>query len=289
MLCNVRYSMVRAMVIMISSKPTLETLPPGPSDRTVPATVRNAGPKAVESYLRFFGQFKSRPASVASRYRSAARRFFAWCEECGLPLDALRPEHAARFLDVAASEWQPSTLYQYVKAIRHLFRELAADGVLVPSPFRDVAIPVPRPRPPARSLSVPVVRPEKRGTLADLKEFLLELDHITEGSSSYRPGLVAMYPVVIGGMDVREIAADTGIPLDEVEAYAGRLRENRIWREDGRLSVTFEPGDDDIATFVVEMVLIVGCAAGIFQRFPPEKQTAEASGAMGGADAEAGA
>src|SRR5262249_30534233 len=36
-------------------------------------------------------------------------------------------------------------------------------------------------------------------------------------------------PVVVGGMDLREIAAATGIPLGEVETSAGRLRGNGIY------------------------------------------------------------
>jgi hypothetical protein len=97
-----------------------------------------------------------------------------------------------------------------------------------------------------------------------LKGFSQDLDGIEEGSRSFRPGLVAMYPIVIGSMDTKEIASVTGIPLAEVEIYAGRLRENGIWTPDGKIVVDFEDPESEEA--VVNMVLIVGCAAGKFCR-----------------------
>jgi hypothetical protein len=223
----------------------------------VPAVVRAAGAKAVESFLCFFARAKSEHTGYVQR--TAANHFFRWCGASGLALEALRAGHVAGFFEAKREEWKPPTTKIYFRSLERLFAHLEADRIVERSPFAGA----PKPQGPK----------VQRQALAKLTEFLRELDGIGEGSESFRPGLVAMYPVVVGGMDVEEIAACVGLPVAEVEVYAGRLRANGIWTPEGKISVSFE--DPDSFEAVVELAMQIGCAEGRFERVDlPEAQAA---------------
>jgi hypothetical protein len=150
----------------------------------------------------------------------------------------------------------------YRTPLRRLFEALADQDVLRTNPARALPEAANLER---RQGDPAVASDEAPVTLTDLKAFLDDLDHIGDCSKYFRPGLVAMYPLVVGGMDTEQIAAFTGIPPAEVEEYAGRLRENGIWTPDAKVVVDF---DDPASTeAIVNLVLIVGCAAGVFRRF----------------------
>jgi hypothetical protein len=177
-----------------------------------------------------------------------------------LALAEIRAGHVESFF--ADTPWKASTISFYFHSLKKLFGHLEVDRVVERSPFAEL----PTPRLPRKATSKALKR---------LKAFLLELDGYDESSDSYRPGLVAMYPVIVGGQDPLEIAEVTGIPLAEVQTYVQRLRENGIW--DGeRVVLSFDPDGADTteAMLVVEMVLIIGAAAGIFARVPSEGDAA---------------
>jgi hypothetical protein len=217
----------------------------------VPVAVRNAGPRAVESFLCFFARASSKYSGYV--YRTAANHFFCWCDETGLAMDTLKGGHVVSFFEAKRDKWKMSSAATYFQSLKLLFKHLEDDRIIERSPFAGLSAP---------RQHCPDLPPR---TLEALKGFLQDLDGIKEGSRSFRPGLVAMYPIIIGGMDPTEIASVTGISLAEVETYAGRLRENGIWTPDGKIAVDFEDPESDEA--VLNMVLIVGCAAGTFQRF----------------------
>ncbi|HEY7330680.1 MAG TPA: hypothetical protein VH592_23775 [Gemmataceae bacterium] len=221
----------------------------------VPAVIREAGPKAVESFLCFFARVRSE--RTGSVYRSAATHFFRWCGDRGLQLDALKGGHVAGFFEAKREEWRLSTERTYFRALHLLFEHLEADRIIERSPFVGMER---RQRPETES-------DEQR--LAKLKQFLRELDGYDEGLESYyRPGLVAMFPIFFGSMDEARIAAVTGIPVEEATIYIGRLRSNGIWTEDGKIAVDFEDPEKESDLAVVNMALIIGCAAGEFERVP---------------------
>jgi hypothetical protein len=217
--------------------------------KSIPAGIRDAGPNAVESYLRFLIGFE-----YPTRYilRAAGKHFFQWAEKAGIPIGALQPGDINAFFDNA--DWQFATKRTYFSYLKRLFVHLESDQIIERSPFADASAPK---------------KPTRR-SLEGLKQFLKELDGYTEESEYYRPGLVAMYPIIIGGMDTNEIANSTGIPVEEVETYANRLRENRIWLANGKIAVDFEDPEKEADEAVLNMVLIIGCAAGEFQRPPGE-------------------
>jgi Phage integrase, N-terminal SAM-like domain len=222
----------------------------------VPAVIREAGPKAVESFLCFFACAKSEQTGYV--YRSAANHFFRWCGDNGLQLDVLKAGHVAGFFEAKQDEWKTSTAKTYFRSLQLLFKHLEADRIMERSPFVGLELPK---RPETES-------DEQR--LAKLRQFLRELDGYDEGDAFFRPGLVAMFPVLFHSMDETKIASVTGIPLEEVETYTGRLRTNRIWREDGKITVDSE--DQTETEFALNMVLNIGCAAGVFERVPASEE-----------------
>jgi hypothetical protein len=249
------------MVLVVSEKSREQIVAREQATRSglelVPTLIRDSGQKAVESYLCFFAGLDSRHTGYV--FRAATKRFFLWADEARITLDSLRTGHVNDFFSNAT--WKPSTTQFYFRSLKRLFSHLEADRIIDRNPFIGAETP----------------KAEGKRSLRKLKEFLKELDGYVEGDDCYEPGLVAMYPLVIGGMDVKRIALHTGVDLADVETYAKRLRENGIWHEDGKIEATFDPDDVEIATFVVEMVLIIGCAAGVFRRtsddriFPAEE------------------
>ena len=209
----------------------------------VPPIIREAGTLAVESYLCFLASMKP---SMLGAVNAATRGFFRWTEDAGLALSEIRPGHVNEFF--ARSAWRNDTIIVYFLAIKRLFRHLEADRIVEESPFTGI-------RNPAGGRAWAKKR---------LCAFLRDLDFYDESDDYYRPGLVAMYPIVIGGQDVREIAGVTGLPLDEVEGYADRLRKNEIW-VNGKVRVEYDIENPDPVEFVVQMTLIIGCAAGDFE------------------------
>jgi hypothetical protein len=122
-------------------------------------------------------------------YRTAANHFFSWAEDAGLSLDSLKPGHVTQFFAAMGKGWKASTAGAYFRSLRLLFGHLEADRIIERSPFvSDVR--------PQRSASF-----DEKQALHDLKEFLLELDGYREGSKSYRPGLIAMFPIFFGHGD----------------------------------------------------------------------------------------
>jgi hypothetical protein len=215
-------------------------------DGGCPTTMAVAGAAARAVWSDFATGTGLAPGTIKN-YRNAARMFLAWLQSRDIALSQVTRETVEAYLNLR-------DLCSHEKMVRRtplrrLFRSLVAAGAI-----------------PFNPLDQSAEKPEGIGTLAELKAFLLELDYIGEKSDSFRPGLVAMYPVVVGGMDSHQIAAFTGIPLEEVELYTSRLRSNGIWTPDGKIVVDFDDPASDEA--IVNLVLIIGCAKGTFQRFP---------------------
>lgn len=95
---------VPAVMVMLTSNNGPDVAPERDATRgggePVPAVVRDAGPRAVESYLGFFAQLaRLRSKAVVYHYRSAVPRFLAWCEDSGVALAALQPDHVSAFVE----------------------------------------------------------------------------------------------------------------------------------------------------------------------------------------------
>jgi len=228
----------------------------------LPPAITAAGPTACAAWARFVADERFRP-STRSIYRGRALQFLRWLETQDLELGQVTPAEVERFLD-GLNVGSDHSRMTYRTALRRFFDALVSYGAIPGNPADPaeqgtsilLATALPNPVQPETG--------EQPPTLADLKSFLHELDNTNEESEYFRPGLVAMYPIVIGGMDLSEIAAFTGIPLPEVELYAGRMRENGIWTPDEKILVDFD--DPESPEAIVNLALIVGCAAGVFKR-----------------------
>lgn len=240
--------------------------PPATTPPTkLPAAIAAAGPDAVAAWEQFIEGW-GLADSTRTMYRGRASGFLRWLASRGIALGQVTPQLVAEFL--ASSQCSPKAGYSYRTALNRLFDGLTARGVIPSNPTRATGG-AGGAKDAAHGTSAKET-PEGPPTLADLQELLLELDGIREGSEYYHPGLVAMYPIVVGGMDPQAISSFTGIPLEEVETYVARLRENGIWRPDGKIAVDFEDPASDEA--VLNLVLIIGCAAGEFGRVPGEAE-----------------
>jgi hypothetical protein len=229
---------------------------------SIPPAIATAGPAACGAWADFVAGDGLQP-STRKLYRNRARQFLAWLEPQGIGLAAVTRATVESYLDGQATCDHERMIYR--TPLRRLFDALAAHGAIPANPAGAVR------RSNGRGVSAgetSTAADEAAPTLDDLKSVLFDLDHISEGSDYFRPGLVAMYPLVVGGMDIERIAAFTGLPPAEVELYAGRLRENGVWTPDGKVAVDFE--DADSAEAALNLVLIVGCAAGVFERGPLE-------------------
>ena len=211
----------------------------------VPAVIRDAGSKAIESYLCFFAQFTVRGKTAACGYRSQSRLFFQWCRNAGISLDAIRAGHVVAFQTEMREQYKPSTLSQYLRAVRRLFAHLESDRIIERSPFVGVDFPA---------------RPKRmKATLAELKSIVHEIGYDEKKLDEFNASMVVLYPVVVGGMNAKRIAAFTGIPSSVVELYVQRLRENGVWTPEGKICLECEPDSDEAYT---EFIMQVMCALG---------------------------
>jgi hypothetical protein len=218
----------------------------------VPAIIRNAGPKAVESFLCFFARARNRHTGYV--YRTAANHFLCWCDEMALALEALRSGHVVSFFEAKRDAWSASTAATYFHSLKLLFKHLEDDRIIEMSPLIDAA----RPR---------RERPEKKRkiTLTELKAMVQEIDGELEDSETFNAMMVVLYPMVGGRMDCQEIAEFTEIPLEDVQTYVARLLENECWTSDGRICV--DPASmDDESVMTVEIIFQALCATGMMVR-----------------------
>ena len=213
----------------------------------VPSIIRDAGAKAVESYLCYF---------TIPRHQhnlSAPRKFLRWAGDANLTLDAIRAGHVADFFDGLLAERpasQTATVYFY--ATRHLFAHLEADRVIERNPFSGLKA------------------PKALMSLKEYKECVRDLDGYEDGTEEFNATMVVFYPMLIGGMDAQKIASYTRLPVSEVEQYAARLRENGIWMEDGRIALS-ECSKDDASAMTIEIIIQVLCAIGHVSRTVEDK------------------
>jgi site-specific recombinase XerD len=99
---------------------------------TVPAMVAALGDQASWRYVEFFA------ANIANdhtrrAYARGCRRFFAWCEQRGLALAAIRPFDVAAWMKELGGQSAPS-VKQQLAAVRMLFDWLVIGQVMPMNP-----------------------------------------------------------------------------------------------------------------------------------------------------------
>ncbi len=208
--------------------------------------------------------------NAARQCRALATRFLHWLELAGVGLADVTPPQVDDFL--GTHDISPGTKTFYRTLLRRFFDALVACGLMQVNPIAAAKPRAVEPPAEAGAMNEDVEDENHTGPtpIAELTAFPHDLGISDEGDEFFRPGLVAMYPIIVGGMDAREITATTGIALAEVELYIGRLRENGIWTPDGKFVIDFD--DPQSAEAIVNLVYIIGCAKGIFVRVPAPDQ-----------------
>src|SRR5271166_5233732 len=111
-------------------------LPPGaltpmPDTHLVPALIAAAGEQAGWRYVEFFTANIRNPHTRRA-YARACSQFFAWCDQCGLTMTAIRPLDVATYIEQLQTEASAPLVKQQLAAVRMLFDWLIV-GQIVPS------------------------------------------------------------------------------------------------------------------------------------------------------------
>jgi len=99
----------------------------------VPALIADAGEKASWRYVEFFTANIRNPHTRRA-YARACSRFFAWCEDRGLTLTAIRPFDVAAWVEYLQEDHSAPGVKQQLAAVRMLFDWLITGQVVPVSP-----------------------------------------------------------------------------------------------------------------------------------------------------------
>jgi hypothetical protein len=114
---------------------------------------------------------------------------------------------------------------------------------------------------------------KRRPSLRCLKKILREMGCV-EGDTNYSAGLVLLAPLATSTMEPNTVSRFTSVPLVLVELFAGRLRENGISTERGKVNIE----GDNPEELAVGLALSVGVALGHFERIEVRAGDGDRSG-----------
>jgi Phage integrase, N-terminal SAM-like domain len=86
----------------------------------VPALIADLGDEAAWRYVEFFTANIHNP-NTRRAYARACARFFAWCDDRGLPPATIRPHDVATYIEQLQNEVSSPSVKQQLAAIRMLF------------------------------------------------------------------------------------------------------------------------------------------------------------------------
>src|SRR6267142_87027 len=99
----------------------------------VPALIADLGDDASWRYVEFFTANIRNPHTRRA-YTRACSRFFAWCEQRGLALAAIRPFDVAAYIEGLQQEHSAPGVKQQLAAVRMLFDWLVVGQVVRANP-----------------------------------------------------------------------------------------------------------------------------------------------------------
>ena len=99
----------------------------------VPALVATLGDQASWRYVEFFAANINNPHTQRA-YARACSRFFAWCEQRGLTLMAIRPYDVAAWVKELQEKHGPAGVKQQLAAVRMMFDWLITGQVMPINP-----------------------------------------------------------------------------------------------------------------------------------------------------------
>jgi hypothetical protein len=133
---------------------------PTTTDETtvVPALIADQGDAAGWRYIEFFTANISSPHTRRA-YLRACGRLFAWCEQRGLALDAIRPFDVAAWVNELQQNHGAAGVKQQLAAVRMLFDWLVTGQIVPMNP----AAAVRGPRHVVKTGSTPVLEGDEGG------------------------------------------------------------------------------------------------------------------------------
>jgi site-specific recombinase XerD len=99
----------------------------------VPALIADLGDQAGWRYVEFFTANIRNPHTRRA-YARACARFFAWCEQRGLTLAAIRPHDVATYIEQLQTGASAPSVKQQLAAVRMLFDWLVVGQVVPHNP-----------------------------------------------------------------------------------------------------------------------------------------------------------
>jgi site-specific recombinase XerD len=99
----------------------------------VPALIADAGDPAAWRYVEFFTA-NIRNANTRRAYARACVSFFAWCDERGLTLTAIRPHDVATYIETRQQTHSAPDVKQQLAAVRMMFDWLITGQVVPVNP-----------------------------------------------------------------------------------------------------------------------------------------------------------
>ncbi len=106
-------------------------LTPLPDGHLIPVLIADAGEAAAWRYVDFFTSNIRNP-NTRRAYARACDRFFAWCDERGLSLPAIRPYDVSLYIETLQQTHSAPAVKQQLAAVRMLFNWLIT-GQVVPN------------------------------------------------------------------------------------------------------------------------------------------------------------
>ena len=212
-------------------------------------------PKAQKRVLEFFtAQINNDHTRKA--YMNAARRFAAWCRQCGIgELAGVQPFHVAAFVKHLQGEFSPPTVKQHLAALRMLFDWLVTGHVMDVNPVHSVR----GPKYVVKKGKTPVLTADEARELLDHIEIVRNTAG-EDGEAAEKPDLVGLRDRALIGVMVYTFARINAVINMKVRDYfvKGRRGWVRLHEKGGKEHEL--PCHHSLEQFLDDYIAVAGIA-----------------------------